>query len=30
MSDVYWPDFSGEHLVQAVREFTLRQRRFGE
>ncbi|HTU70563.1 MAG TPA: polyprenyl diphosphate synthase [Candidatus Baltobacteraceae bacterium] len=30
MSEVYWPDFSGEHLVQAVREFTLRQRRFGE
>lgn len=30
MSDVYWPDFSGEHLAQAVREFALRQRRFGE
>ncbi|HTZ55150.1 MAG TPA: isoprenyl transferase [Candidatus Acidoferrum sp.] len=30
MSDVYWPDFSGEHLAQAVREFAHRQRRFGE
>lgn len=30
MSDVYWPDFSGEHLAQAVREFANRQRRFGE
>ncbi|HUA08772.1 MAG TPA: isoprenyl transferase [Candidatus Acidoferrales bacterium] len=30
MSDVYWPDFSGEHLAQAVREYALRQRRFGE
>lgn len=30
MTDVYWPDFSGEHLAQAVREFALRQRRFGE
>jgi undecaprenyl diphosphate synthase len=30
MSDVYWPDFSGEHLVQAVRDFAQRQRRFGE
>ncbi len=30
MSEVYWPDFSGEHLLQAVREFAHRQRRFGE
>ena len=30
MSDVYWPDFSGEHLAQAVRDFAQRQRRFGE
>ncbi len=30
MSDVYWPDFSGEHLAQAVHEFAHRQRRFGE
>jgi undecaprenyl diphosphate synthase len=30
MSEVYWPDFSGEHLAQAVREFAHRQRRFGE
>ncbi|MGB6062685.1 MAG: isoprenyl transferase [Candidatus Aquilonibacter sp.] len=30
MSDVDWPDFSGEHLAQAVRDFAQRQRRFGE
>jgi undecaprenyl diphosphate synthase len=30
MSEIYWPDFSGEHLAQAVREFAQRQRRFGE
>ncbi len=30
MSDVYWPDFSGEHLRAAVREYARRQRRFGE
>jgi len=30
MSDVYWPDFSGEHLLAAVHEFSRRQRRFGE
>ena len=30
MSEVYWPDFSGEHLAQAVRDFAQRQRRFGE
>ncbi len=30
MSEVYWPDFSGEHLAQAVRDFALRQRRYGE
>jgi len=30
MSDVYWPEFSGDHLRQAVREFAQRQRRFGE
>ncbi|MGC2244465.1 MAG: isoprenyl transferase [Candidatus Aquilonibacter sp.] len=30
MSDVYWPDFSGEHLAQAMRDFAQRQRRFGE
>jgi undecaprenyl diphosphate synthase len=29
MSDVYWPDFSGEHLAEAVHEFALRQRRYG-
>ena len=30
MSDVYWPDFSGEHLIAAVNEYARRQRRFGE
>jgi undecaprenyl diphosphate synthase len=30
MSDVFWPDFSGDHFAQAVREFSRRQRRFGE
>ncbi len=30
MSEVYWPDFSGEHLAQAVRDYAQRQRRFGE
>ncbi len=30
MTEVYWPDFSGEHLLEAVREFAHRQRRFGE
>jgi undecaprenyl diphosphate synthase len=30
MSEVYWPDFSGEHLTAAVREYARRQRRFGE
>jgi undecaprenyl diphosphate synthase len=29
MSEVFWPDFSGEDLVAAVREFSHRQRRFG-
>lgn len=26
---VLWPDFSGEHLVQAIIEYNRRQRRFG-
>ena len=30
MSEVFWPDFSGEHLAQAVHEYASRQRRFGE
>jgi undecaprenyl diphosphate synthase len=30
MTDVFWPDFTGEHLAAAVREFSRRQRRFGE
>ena len=28
-SDVLWPDFSSEHLVEAFAEFARRQRRFG-
>jgi undecaprenyl diphosphate synthase len=27
--DVLWPDFSLEHLQEALREFEARQRRFG-
>jgi undecaprenyl diphosphate synthase len=29
MSDVFWPDFSGEHLRRAIAEFQHRERRFG-
>jgi undecaprenyl diphosphate synthase len=29
MSDVYWPDFSGETLADAVSEYQQRERRFG-
>lgn len=29
MCDVYWPDFSKDDLVRALREFARRQRRFG-
>ncbi|MBV9737551.1 MAG: isoprenyl transferase [Candidatus Eremiobacteraeota bacterium] len=29
MCDVYWPDFSGDHLRRALIEFQKRQRRFG-
>lgn len=28
--DVLWPDFDAEHLIEAVRIFNTRQRRFGE
>ena len=28
-TDVLWPDFRREHLVEAVREYQLRDRRFG-
>lgn len=28
-TDVYWPDFSEEHLLQAIRAFQGRERRFG-
>ena len=27
--DVLWPDFSGEHLAEAIEEFSLRNRRYG-
>jgi undecaprenyl diphosphate synthase len=27
--DVLWPDFSGEHLAQAIEEFARRERRYG-
>ncbi|MCB0335517.1 MAG: isoprenyl transferase [Bdellovibrionales bacterium] len=29
VSDVAWPDFSKEHLYQALREYSTRQRRYG-
>jgi undecaprenyl diphosphate synthase len=29
MSDVYWPDFSKDDLVRALRDFARRERRFG-
>ncbi|MBV8147820.1 MAG: di-trans,poly-cis-decaprenylcistransferase [Candidatus Eremiobacteraeota bacterium] len=29
MTDVFWPDFSGEHLRRAIAEFQHRERRFG-
>ena len=29
VTDVLWPDFREEHLLNAVREYTLRERRFG-
>ncbi len=29
MTDVFWPDFSGEDLIAAVVEFQRRERRFG-
>lgn len=28
-SDVYWPDFDREHLIQSIREYLTRDRRFG-
>jgi len=28
-TEVLWPDFRGEHLVEAVREYQQRERRFG-
>jgi len=27
--DCYWPDFNKQHLVEAIRDFTSRERRFG-
>jgi undecaprenyl diphosphate synthase len=29
MTDVFWPDFSGDDLLAAVKEFAHRERRFG-
>ena len=29
MTDVMWPDFREEHLVEAIREYQSRERRFG-
>jgi undecaprenyl diphosphate synthase len=28
--DVYWPDFSRQHLYDAVRQYQKRERRFGK
>lgn len=30
VSEVMWPDFSKEHLLNAIKEYQQRQRRFGE
>ena len=29
-SDILWPDFTGEHLLEACREFSTRERRYGK
>ena len=29
-SDVYWPDFTDQHLQHALETFTSRERRFGK
>ena len=29
VTDVYWPDFTREHLEQALRDYARRERRFG-
>ncbi len=29
VTDVFWPDFTGEHLEQALSDFARRERRFG-
>lgn len=29
-SDVLWPDFTGDHLLEACREFSTRERRYGK
>ena len=28
-TEIYWPDFSSEYFLQAVRDFQKRDRRFG-
>jgi undecaprenyl diphosphate synthase len=30
ITNVFWPDFSRKHLYEAVRNFQLRERRFGK
>ena len=29
ISDVLWPDFTREHLLEAIRDFQARERRYG-
>ena len=29
ITDVLWPDFREKHLIQAVEEYSLRNRRYG-
>ena len=29
VTDVYWPDFNEEHLLNGIREYTTRDRRYG-
>jgi undecaprenyl diphosphate synthase len=29
VTDLYWPDFKGEHLIQAITDYQKRERRYG-
>ena len=29
VTDLYWPDFNGEHILQAIKDFQKRDRRYG-